>query len=610
MRACCLILPFVFVGCRTEPGYFVDAAAEQGLEFISYSGDRLWYLIDTLGAGVAAGDYDGDGDADLYWLSGHAILDSFQEEASSYRDALWRNDGDGRFTDVTGAARVGRPGWSNGAVFADYDGDGDLDLYVVRHGPNLLYRNEGDGSFAEVGERAGVADPGYGTGACFADLDHDGDLDLYVAIYAHFVIEEQKGKVKWFTDGVKQFPQYFDPQDNVLYRNEGDGTFTDITALAGAQGTGRSLGVLATDHDDDGDLDIFVANDIGFNNLLRNDHGRFTDVALPAGVACNAEGLYEASMGVAGADYDNDGDIDLIVTNYGGELNTLYRNEGGGYFLDATREAGLDSQAILDSVGWGVGFHDFDLDTRLDLLVVNGHVSSSMVLWYMRNVNDGSGDIPQMGREAFNAGARQSKLLFLGASDGRFRDVSAQAGYEITSPRMSRGAAFADFDLDGRMDVAVSNKNERAQVLLNRLPRRGGWVEFRLEGKAPNRFAIGARVRIEFDEPPPLEPLSGSTSSLTRRVVLTREVHAGTSYLSGSDLGVHFGLGRATAVSRVEVRWPDRGVERFEDVPINARVTLVQGEGEGQGKREGKEEAEGKGEGKGDVQPESNPLTP
>ncbi len=581
MRVCALILSIFTIGCRTEPGYFADVAAEQDLEFISYSGDRLWYLINTLGAGLAAGDYDGDGDADLYWLSGHAILDSFQKEASMRSDALWRNDGDGRFTDVTAELGLGRPGWSNGAVFADYDGDGDLDLYVTRHGPNLLYRNHGDGTFEEVAGSAGVADPGYGTGACFADLDHDGDLDLYVGNYVHFVIEEQKGTVTWFTDGVKQFPQHFDPQDNVLYRNEGDGTFTDITIAAGAQATGRSLGVLATDYDDDGDLDLFVANDVGFNNLLRNDAGKFTDAALAAGVACNAQGLYEACMGLDGADYDNDGDIDLIVTNYGGELNTLYRNEGGGYFLDATREAGLHSQTIFDSVGWGVGFHDFDLDTRLDLLVVNGHVNSGMVLWYMRNLNDSSRDIPQMRSAAFNAGARQSKLLFLGTSEGGFRDVSEHAGYAITSPRMGRGAAFADFDLDGRMDVAVSNKNESAQVLLNRLPRLGGWLEIRLRGAAPNVFGVGARVQIEFDEEP-ADPASGSMSARTRTTILTREVHAGTSYLSGSELALHFGIGRATSLSRVEVRWPDRSLERFEGVPINARVTLIQGQGEEQ----------------------------
>ena len=290
--------------------------------------------------------------------------------------------------------------------------------------------------------------------------------------------------------------------------------------------------------------------------------------------------MYEACMGLDGADYDNDGDIDLIVTNYGGELNTLYRNEGSGYFIDATREVGLASQRILDCVGWGVGFHDFDLDTQLDLLVVNGHVSSNMVLWYLRNMNDGSKDIPQMERKAFNAGASQRKLLFRGQAEGRFREVSDEAGYEITSPRMGRGAAFADFDLDGRMDVAVSNKNETAQLLLNRMPRRGNWTVFDLRAETPNTFAIGARVRVEFEEE---LPRLGGEVARTRKLVLTRELHAGTSYLSASELAVHFGVGRASRISRAEVRWPDGSVETFEDLPVNIRSTLVKGSGQGVG---------------------------
>jgi hypothetical protein len=550
-------------GC-SGPGLFEDAAAAQGLEFISYSGDHLWYLIDTMGSGLAAGDYDGDGDPDLYLCTGSAILDAFQGEAARYADALWRNDGGGRFTDVTAAAGLGAQGWSNGAVFADYDGDGDLDLYVVRLGPNLLYRNEGDGTFTEVAALAGVADHGFGASAVFADLDGDGDLDLYVANYAHYDVEVQKGTVTWFTDGVKQFPQYFDPQDNVLYRNEGDGTFTDVTRQANAAGSGRSLGVLATDYDDDGDLDLFIANDVGPNNLLRNDGGTFTEVGLFAGVAYNDAGQFEASMGVAGADYDNDGDIDLIVTNYGGEQNTLYRNEGGGLFIDVTREVGLVNRTVLDCVGWGVGIHDFDLDGRLDLLVVNGHVVTNMVGWWMKHFNDPSGDIPQMRSEAYRAGASQTKLLFLGREDGTFADITATAGRDITSPRMGRGAAFADFDGDGRMDVAVSNKNQAAQVLLNRMEPRGAWLILELRAPPPNVFAVGARARVHA---------GGRT--------FTRELYAGTSYLSGDDLALHFGLGEAAGAERIEVRWPDGTSEVFEDLPANARLRLVQGTGQG-----------------------------
>ncbi len=549
-------------GCA-GPGLFEDAAEREGLEFSSYAGDHLWYLIDALGAGAAAGDYDGDRDPDLFLLSGHAIVDSFQEEANEHWSVLWRNDGAGHFTDVTEKAGLKAPGWSNGAVFADYDGDGDLDLFVARHGPNLLYRNNGDGTFTELGKKAGVANSGWGAGAVFADLDGDGDLDLYVTNYARFDIREQKGTVDWFDKGVKQFPQHFEPEDNKLYQNNGNGTFTDVTKEAGAFGSGRSLGVVATDVDDDGDLDLFVANDVGYNNLLRNDGGRFTEAGFEAGVAANANGEFEASMGVAAGDHDNDGDIDLIVTNYAGEQNTLYRNEGHGIFTDATRTANLRNQRILDSVGWGVGLHDLDLDGNLDLLVVNGHVMSDMVVWYMRNFYEAAqDDIAQMGPQAFRLGAQQSKLLFLGKGDGTFEEITDRAGDEISGERQGRGAAFADFDGDGRMDVAVTNKNDDAQVLLNRLPSRGNWVILDLRAPPPNVFAVGARVRI----------------SAGRRI-FTRELHAGTSYLSADDLSIHAGLGGAQRIDNVTVRWPSGPSESFHDLPVNRRILLRKGAG-------------------------------
>jgi hypothetical protein len=554
----------LFAGCASRPGLFEDAAKANGVEFVSYSGDHLWYLIDTLGSGVAAGDYDGDGDPDLYFLSGSAILDEFRAEAGEHTDVLLRNDGGGKFTDVTDPSGLRGNGWSNGAVFGDFDGDGDLDLYVVRHGQNLLYVNNGDGTFTEAAESRGVAGGGWGAGAVFADLDGDGDLDLYVTNYARFEIAEQKGKVDWFDKGVTQFPQYFPPQDNVLYRNNGDGTFTDITKEAGAGGTGRSLGAVATDYDDDGDLDLYIANDVGLNDLLRNDGGKFTNVALEAGVACNADGQFEASMGVAAGDYDNDGDIDLLVTNYAGEQNTLYQNVGGGFFFDATRGAGLCNQQVLDSVGWGVGFHDFDLDGSLDLLVVNGHVMSNFVIWYMRNwYRAKPDDIPQMGPQAFRQGARQPKLLFLGHGDGTFKDISATSGDEVADAYQGRGAAFADFDGDGRMDVAVSNKNDLAQILLNRFPRRGNWAILDLRAPAPNVFAVGARVRITA---------GGRT--------FTRELYDGTSYLSCDDLAAHFGLGSAQRIDEIIVRWPGASWEAFHDLPMNQRLTLRKGAGE------------------------------
>jgi hypothetical protein len=413
-----------------------------------------------------------------------------------------------------------------------------------------------------VGKAAGVDHPGFGACAAVADLDGDGDLDIYLANYAKYDPEKEKGKVTGFSSGVMQFPQHFEPEDDVLYRNHGDGTFSDVTREANAAGTGRGLGVLATDFDDDGDIDVFVANDVGPNDLLMNEGGKFKEVGLLAGVAYNGDGQFEASMGVAGADYDQDGDIDLIVTNYGGEKNTLYRNEGGGLFVDATREAGLVNQRVLDCVGWGVGLYDYDLDGRIDLLVVNGHVVPGYVGWYMRHFNDPSSDIPQMRAEAYREGPRQPKLLFLGQEGGTFRDVTDEAGRAITGPRRSRGAAFADYDGDGRIDVAVSNKNEPAQVLLNRMPPRGNWAIIELHAPPPNVYAVGAKLSV-----------------FANGHVFTREVYAGTSYLSGDDLACHFGLGDAWVIDRVEVRWPDRTRERFESLPVNRRQRLVRGTG-------------------------------
>ena len=545
-------------GCSSGPDWFEDAAAREDLEFISYSGDRLWYIIDTMGSGAALGDYDGDGDVDVFLMTGSAITDSYQEEAAGYTNALWRNDGGGKFTDVTAEAGVGRSGWSNGAAFGDYDGDGDLDLFVARHGPDLLYRNEGGGRFVEVGEQAGVADPGWGAGVVWFDYDGDLDLDLYVANYAFFDPVEQNGKVTWFTDGLTQFPHHFPIQGNTLFQNQGNGTFIDVTKATDAAGTGRALGVVATDIDDDADLDLYIANDVGNDDLLRNDGGRFVNIGLESGVAVDGDGNFQAGMGVAAADYDNDGDIDLFVTNYAGELNTLYRNEGGGFFIDVTRSAGLANQRIVDSVGWGAGIHDFDLDGNLDIMVVNGHILGSMVLGWMRLFGDPEpNDVPQMRKESYRAGADQSRLLFLGKGDGTFVDVTDEAGSTFSTKWMGRGAAFGDLDRDGMLDVVVTNKNQPAQVLMNRMPRHGSWLALELRGRPPNVFAIGARARV-----------------FAGKRVLTREVYAGTSYLSADDTVLHFGLGQAPVIDRIEVRWPGGATRVYPGPAINRRHVI------------------------------------
>jgi hypothetical protein len=553
--------------CRNcGPEHFVDAAIESDLSYVSYTGDNLWYLVDSIGAGLAAGDYDGDGRTDLVLLTGSAIIDSFKEAAAEHSNALWRNEG-GTFRDVTAGSGLGTSGWSYGAALADYDGDGNLDLFVACQGPNLLWRNNGDGTFANVASEAGVDDRQWAAAGCFSDFDGDGDLDLYVTNYAHYDVEKNKDTVTWYT--VEQFPQFFDPCPNVLYRNNGDGTFSDVTELARVGGDGRGMTALATDYDDDGDPDLFVANDIGFNELFRNDGDLvFTDVSIESGVSCDSEGVFQASMGATSADYDADGDMDIMVTNYGGEYHTLYRNDGDLLFTDVTRAAGLVNQDVLDSVGWGIGLFDLDLDGHLDVLSVNGHVVHNYIIDYFHWWGDDEQAelFPHMQAPAYNMGADQPNFIFMNNGDGTFRDESHQHGLTFCEEFMSRGAAFADFDDDGRIDVAISNKNQPARILLNRIPPRGNWLKLELRAPTPNTRAIGARVRVE---------------AATRN--WTREIQAGSSYCSSDDSTVHVGLGDAPSADRVVVRWPDQSVEFFGPLEGNATHRITQGDGVQQG---------------------------
>ena len=567
-------LPLLLLCCTSGPDLFEDLADRDDLEFVAYTGDNIWYLIDSFGAGLAAGDYDDDGKPDLLLLTGSAITAKDQEKARSHTNALWRNEGD-TMSDRTASAGVGSTGWSNGAVFADYDGDGDLDIFVARHGPNELWRNNGDGTFTDMAEQAGVTDSRWTTTGSFADFDGDGDLDLYIVNYCLFDIEEQADTVHWFT--IKQFPHYFDPQENVLFRNNGDGTFTDVTAMSGPEGvagTGRSLMVMATDYDNDFDLDILVCNDIGPNDLYRNDGTmHFENIGVAAGFGTDAEGNFQASMGIAAGDIDFDGDLDYLTSHYGGEYHTLYLNDGRGGFTDNTVGAGLVNQMTIDTVCWGTGFHDLDLDGNLDLFLVAGHVITDFVrrgmLWHWGedaeylDEEEYIEENPQMADKSFNLGANQPKLLFLGKGDGTFVDFTESAGATLAEGKMSRGAAFADYDNDGRLDVAVSNKNQAAQVLLNRIPRKGRWVKIDLRADAPNHFAVGARLHVRA---------AGRTH--------IREIHAGTSYCSGSDYVVHVGLGDVEQIDEVEVRWPDGEIQKHTDLEVDSTYRITQGHGE------------------------------
>ncbi len=578
MRKYLLLLSLIGLSsCANDPGLFVDMAVRDGLEHISYSGDNNWYLIDTLGTGIAAGDLNQDGKPDLLHLTGSAITDRHKATADQHSNAFWVNTGTS-FEDRTASSALGQIGWSNGATIADYDGDGDLDIFIARHGPNQLWRNDGNLKFVEVGKEAGVDNGDWSLASSFADFDGDGDLDLYVTNYGEFDIEEQKDTVNWFT--VKQFPHYFPPTDNVLYRNEGNGKFTNITKTAGPKGvagTGRSMTSLAADFDDDGDIDLFVANDIGFNDMYVNDGKMsFTNIAVECGVACDAEGNFQASMGAACGDFDNDGDLDITVTNYGGEYHTFYRNDSTDQdmlFTDITIRAGLVTKTTLDTVGWGVGLHDLNLDGNLDLLSVNGHVvegiahSSLQRPWWLPDWLVGIeedletlSEYPQMMPQAFNLPAHQPKHLFLGDGKGKFTDYAEEVGDPMLDTKMSRGAAFADFDDDGRMDVAVSNKNQNTQILLNRLPPKGAWMKVFLAQTGKNPFAVGAKVQVKVGDR-----------------WFTRALLAGTSYCSSDAYPLHFGLGMVDKVQEVKIRWPDGNTEIHRELKANRSYKIEKG---------------------------------
>jgi len=495
-----------------------------------------------MGSGACFFDFDGDGLPDLY------IVQSGQLPAGPrlHPSALYRNNGDGTFTDVTEKAGVAGTGYGMGCACADYDADGDLDLYVTNFGPNVLYRNEGNGTFTDVTERAGVGDPRWGASAVWADLDGDGWLDLFVTNYLDFSLEtsERCGPPDRPELRLYCHPRVFPGVENVFYRNNGDGTFSDRTVQAGlATREGKGLGVVATDYDDDGDTDLYVANDSVRNFLYRNrGDGTFEEVGLLAGVAYDAEGRPQAGMGVDAGDWDRDGDFDLFVTNFRREDNTLYRNEGRGRFSDATAEAGL-ARASFFQLGFGTNFFDADLDGWLDLYVANGDIEPHVAL------------LDPEGRYA------QPDQIFRNDGRGRFFDVSATAGPFFERATVSRGLALADVDEDGDLDALVTSSGGRAVLLRNDSERQGLPLVLALEADPPNRNAVGAKVSVR-----------------TERGEQIEEVRTGTSYLSQNDLKLVFGI-EPEARATVTVRWPGGRVDAFEGVRGGALVRIRQGQG-------------------------------
>lgn len=521
---------------------FVNVAASSGLNFQhtdGKSGKRLFNEFLASGGGFF--DYDNDGDLDIYFVNGTVQVGGGQPQTN----ALYRNNGDGTFTDVTQSANVGDTGYGVGGTVGDYDNDGDLDLYVTNFGPNVLYRNNGDGTFTDVSVKAKVANSQWGTSCAFADVDNDGFLDLYIANYADYAIEKDK---RCEVRGIWQYcgPRAYPPDTDVFYRNNGDGTFVDLSEKSGFLSVPayHSLGVVFSDYDDDGDQDLYVANDQDPNFLFQNHgDGTFEEVALLSGVSYSDMGKEEAGMGTTFGDYDNDGRLDLTVSNFQKETNTLYHNEGDGFFADVTITAGI-GEVTYGYLGWGIAFFDFDNDGYKDIFVANGHVLDN---------------ITEIDRSATYP---QKNLLFRNLGNGTFEDVTDGAGAGLALSKVSRAAAFGDYDNDGDIDILVTNWNQPADLLRNDGGNQNHWVQIHAIGTESNRSGIGARIKV----------VSGDLTQY-------EEIKSGGSYLAFSDLRVHFGIGKAERVDRVEIHWPSGQVDRAANLPINQRLVAIEGKG-------------------------------
>ena len=554
---------------------FVDVTRQAGIDFQHINGaspDR--HLVETMGSGGLFFDYDRDGWIDIFLVDGGSVADPSLDRRARHR--LYRNRGNGTFADVTDRSGLRHGAYGMGACAADYDGDGDPDLYITNDGPNQLYQNRGDGTFVDVTAAARVGEPRWSAGCAFADLDRDGDLDLWVTNYVATdgrpadrgarregggspVCGDQRRGVRFYCH-----PLNYEPLPNTVYRNDG-GRFTDVSRESGVDALrSNGLGVLVVDDDEDGWPDVFVANDSLPNFLFRNSGGlRFREQGLTAGVAFGADGQARAGMGIDAGDYDGDGRLDLAITNLDFQMHSLHRALGRGSFAWSTIESGI-GYATLPFVGFGVAFMDADNDGRLDLAIANGHILDNA--------------------PAFRAGAtyRQRKLLFRNTTGRRFAEVGHAAGPGFAPEKVGRGLAAGDVDNDGDLDLLVTNNGQTADLLRNDLvrndasPRPGDTstagsqphsLLVRLVGTRANPEAIGARVRLT------------TGAALAVPATQRRDVLAGSSYLSQHDLRLHFGLGGATQADVIDVRWPSGATETLRNVAADQIITIREGQG-------------------------------
>ncbi len=537
----CILSPGVAGPSVSFPVEFVDVAEAIGLgSDRNVSGRDQAFIVETSIGGTAFFDYDDDGDIDLYVVNGS----SFHGFPAGERpfNHLYRNRG-GLFDDVTAAAGVGDTSWSLGCSAADYDNDGHLDLYVANFGRNTLYRNPGNASFKDVTERAGVGDGGYGTGVTFGDYDLDGDLDTYVANYIEFSLDyESTLPCNWKGYDTLCGPRGMIPQADVFYRNDGDGTFSEATAAVGMSGRKYySYGAVFVDLNEDGWPDVFVANDMTPNKLFINrQNGTFSDETLGSGLGFSARGTEQGCMGVGVGDYDGDGRLDLFVTNFEGQYNALYRNEGAGFFLDASFSTKVAAVGGPE-VGWGTALFDYDNDGDKDIFVANGHTYPEA-------------DLPNT-----NASYAQPNFLYENLGDGTFREVSKLAGPGLGIEAVSRGAAFGDYDDDGDLDIFVLNLNGFPNLLRNDGGSSNNYLLIETVGTRSNRDGVGTRIEID----------AGG-----RRQVA--EVRSGGSYLGHDDMRAHFGLGKAELVDSVTLRWPSGITQTLKNVGVNQVLVVTE----------------------------------
>ena len=536
---------------------FLNVARESGLHAKTIFGGehKNKYLLETTGCGVAFYDYDNDGWLDIFLVNG-SRLEGFSA-GTEPTSRLFRNNRDGTFTDVTVKAGLVRSGWGQGVCIGDYDNDGWDDLFVTYYGKNVLYHNNGNGTFTDVSQKAGVAGKGtrWNTGCAFVDYDRDGHLDLFVANYIDLDLATapvpESGPCLYKSVMVACGPPGLQGGKNILYHNNGDGTFTDVSEAAGifrANGT-YGLGVLTADFDNDGWPDIYVANDSTASALYQNKkNGKFEDVAIDAGCALSPDGKPQAGMGVSAADYDLDGNLDIVKTNFAGDTPSLYHNQGAGNFEDATFTAGLG--AHTQYLGWGCGFFDMDNDGWPDILICNGHV------------------YPEVEQLKTEAGYPQRKLLYQNLRNGHFADVSLEAGPGISDPGAARGCAFGDFDNDGDIDIVVNTVNDYPQLLRCDSKLDNNWIKVRTIGTKSNRSGIGARLKCLTHSPGESKPHQQID-----------EVRSGGSYISQNDLRVHFGIGKAEKVEVLEIRWPSGQVDTIKDIEANQLIFVKEGQG-------------------------------